>query len=338
MCMNITTLLLDWIQWPAAYPLASEGNRMADQAARGAARTSAIGEQVSVDKPASKVLPCMNLCTQEDTSSIRMPNCEFFYMNRRIFEPNGEFIEVILYKLDSNYEILEKNHNYIQWLFPIPVQGRNKYAYPLNSIETEMMKNTAEIQQRLLRAYKMMLKFFGVKLVGEDGEVTGEVEVERAENFSARFDNLNANSHNNLRITRILKCLGELGAEQYQAPLVKFFLKETLIEKCLPNVKDSVLNYFMFTVKNKHERQALIYFAWTNYHPKNEFSWESGEELELQEAAFCDGPIVTSPAKPVDACVLRKGEEIALGRTRNATCWIVPNGVSSNRLYCALTV
>uniref|UniRef100_A0A8C5Q6U8 Opioid growth factor receptor (OGFr) conserved domain-containing protein n=1 Tax=Leptobrachium leishanense TaxID=445787 RepID=A0A8C5Q6U8_9ANUR len=168
---------------------------------------------------------------------IHMSNYEF-YMNRQRFEPNGEFIEVILNKWDSNYEILEKNHNYIQWLFPLSEQGRNKC---LNKI----IKNTAEIQQRLLRAFKMMLKFFSVKVVGEDKEVTGEVEVEQAENFSARFDKLNANSHNNL----------QLGAEQYQAPLVKFFLKETLIEKCLPDVKDSVLNYFMFRQQWIHSMQ-----------------------------------------------------------------------------------
>lgn len=80
-------------------------------------------------------------------------------------------------------------------------------------------------------------------------------------------------THNNLRITRILKCLGTLGYQLYQAPLVHFFLEETLIHGKLPSVKESVLNYFLFAVLNKKERRKLIKFAYTNYTPKEEFVW-----------------------------------------------------------------
>lgn len=80
-------------------------------------------------------------------------------------------------------------------------------------------------------------------------------------------------THNNLRITRILKCLGTLGFPQYQAPLVHFFLIETLVNGELPNVKDSVLNYFVFTVLDKNCRRELIKFAFLNYDPNDEFVW-----------------------------------------------------------------
>lgn len=79
--------------------------------------------------------------------------------------------------------------------------------------------------------------------------------------------------HNNLRITRILKSLGELGFEHYQAPLVRFFLEETLVKKTLSSVKRSVLDYFLFAVLDKHKRQELVRFAYLHFEPKDKFVW-----------------------------------------------------------------
>lgn len=81
------------------------------------------------------------------------------------------------------------------------------------------------------------------------------------------------NMHNNLRITRILKSLGELGFERYQAPLVHFFLEETLVKKTLNSVKRSVLDYFLFAVLDKEKRQDLVRFAYLHYEPKDKFVW-----------------------------------------------------------------
>lgn len=81
------------------------------------------------------------------------------------------------------------------------------------------------------------------------------------------------NMHNNLRITRILKSLGELGFEHYQAPLVQFFLEETLVKKNLSSVKRSVLDYFLFAVRNKRKRRDLISYAFQHFEPKDKFVW-----------------------------------------------------------------
>lgn len=81
------------------------------------------------------------------------------------------------------------------------------------------------------------------------------------------------NMHNNLRITRILKSLGELGFEHYQAPLVHFFLEETLVKKTLSSVKRSVLDYFLFAVLDKEKRQELVRFAYLHFEPKDKFVW-----------------------------------------------------------------
>lgn len=81
------------------------------------------------------------------------------------------------------------------------------------------------------------------------------------------------NMHNNLRITRILKSLGELGFRHYQAPLVHFFLEETLVKKTLGSVKRSVLDYFLFAVRDKEKRQELVHFAYNHFEPKDKFVW-----------------------------------------------------------------
>ncbi|TNN56402.1 Opioid growth factor receptor [Liparis tanakae] len=124
----------------------------------------------------------------------------------------------------------------------------------------------------LLTSYRLMLDFYGIELCDENNG-----EVKRASNWKERFKNLNCRTHNNLRITRILKCLGTLGYPHYQAPLVRFFLEETLVHGELPAVKDSVLGYFLFAVLDKEERRKLVKFAFLSYSPKEEFVWCPGK-------------------------------------------------------------
>uniref|UniRef100_A0A8C5PPI0 Opioid growth factor receptor (OGFr) conserved domain-containing protein n=1 Tax=Leptobrachium leishanense TaxID=445787 RepID=A0A8C5PPI0_9ANUR len=197
------------------------------------------------------------------------------------------------------------------------------------------MINTSEVQQRLRRVYKMMLKFFGVKLMGEYGEDTEVIEVERAENFASRFENLTTNPHNNLRITRILLSLGELGAEEYQAPLVRFFLKEILIKNKLPRMKKSV-NFFIPAVRDSQERQDLLFFAWRYYFPKEEFIWGNHGELARYKAK----PVVAAllPAPLSEWTPIRRTRRIWRGRmvpveewTNSSTSNIgVANGYAAN--------
>ncbi|CAI9572824.1 unnamed protein product, partial [Staurois parvus] len=137
-----------------------------------------------------------------------------------------------------NYDKLEHNHNYIQWLFPLRECGLNQHATPLHKKEIEEMK-TDRVMRNLLEAYKLMLGFYGLHLKNED---TGEVC--RAENWKERYANLNNHTYNNLWITRILKCLGELGFEHFQAPLVQFFLKETLCSRPIRERKKERIRLF----------------------------------------------------------------------------------------------
>ncbi|XP_014109714.1 PREDICTED: opioid growth factor receptor isoform X2 [Pseudopodoces humilis] len=198
-----------------------------------------------------------------------------FYKNEVAFLPHGVFIETLLSCWGDKYETLEENHSYIQWLFPLREHGMNWRARPLTCQEIKAFRKSKEVMDRFIRAYKLMLGFYGINMVNEE---TGELE--RAENWRERFENLNRFSHNNLRITRILKCLGEMGYEDYQVHLVKFFLTETLVEETLPNVKRSALDYFLFTVRNKEKRRELVHYAWQHFKPQSSFVWGPRDKLQ----------------------------------------------------------
>ncbi|XP_069506875.1 opioid growth factor receptor isoform X2 [Ambystoma mexicanum] len=210
----------------------------------------------------------------EDEDSPEMPNLRF-YQNIEKFKPSGVLIEELLSKWSKDYQLLEQSHSYIQWLFPLREAGMNWCARPLTKKELEEFKKNKEVKERFVRAYKLMLDFYGIELVDE---VTGKLN--RAQHYERRFQNLNWHSHNNLRITRILKCLGEMGFEHFQVKLVKFFLKETLKDRLLLNVKQSALDYFLFTVRDRQERQKLVHYAWKHFDPQERFAWGPHEKLK----------------------------------------------------------
>ncbi|XP_030902892.2 opioid growth factor receptor isoform X2 [Melopsittacus undulatus] len=214
-----------------------------------------------------------DLMESENEEEEEMLNLRF-YKNKTRFLPQGLFIENLLESWWDNYEVLEENHSYIQWLFPLREPGMNWCAKPLTCREIQAFKKSKEVMQRFIRAYQLMLGFYGIVLINEE---TGELK--RAENWAERFQNLNRFGHNNLRITRILKCLGEMGYEHYQVHLVKFFLTETLVKETLPNVKRSALDYFLFTIRSKQKRRELVHYAWQHFRPRDSFVWGPHHKL-----------------------------------------------------------
>uniref|UniRef100_A0A8C5ED81 Opioid growth factor receptor-like 1 n=1 Tax=Gouania willdenowi TaxID=441366 RepID=A0A8C5ED81_GOUWI len=180
---------------------------------------------------------------------------------------SGIYIEEILSKWRGDYEKLEHNHTYIQWLFPLREQGLNFYAHELTQDEIKEFQNTREAKRRFLAAYSLMLDFYGVKLLDKSGGVA------RAPNWLERFQHLNESHHNYLRITRILKSLGELGYEAFKAPLVHLFLEESLCHGTLPNMQHSILEYYVYTIRQPATRRRLLRFARQHYKPRHAFLW-----------------------------------------------------------------
>ncbi|XP_033468463.1 opioid growth factor receptor-like protein 1 [Epinephelus lanceolatus] len=190
-----------------------------------------------------------------------------FYLNKIPLVPDGIYIEEILTKWRGDYEKLEHNHTYIQWLFPLREQGLNFYAHELTQDEIKEFQSTREAKRRFLAAYSLMLDFYGIKLLDKSGNVA------RAPNWQERFQHLNESQHNYLRITRILKSLGELGYEAFKAPLVHLFLEESLCHNTIPNMQHSALEYYVYTIRLPATRRRLLRYARQHYKPAHAFLW-----------------------------------------------------------------
>jgi hypothetical protein len=101
---------------------------------------------------------------------------------------------------------LERVHDYIQWLFPLPEPSRfNDGAPLLTAADSAAFAARAELRDNLRRSLRRMLAFYGFAL-GDGPRVT------RAADFSTQAANwLNPQNHNFLRLTRILRALSLLG-------------------------------------------------------------------------------------------------------------------------------
>lgn len=99
---------------------------------------------------------------------------------------------------------LEMSHDYIQWLFPLREHSRVTPGSPLITDEVERAFREDDLLQRHLFASLIrMLSFFGLTRSGN--------EIIKGPNWSERkADWFVHDTHNNLRITRILKSLAAL--------------------------------------------------------------------------------------------------------------------------------
>ncbi|GAA6620390.1 opioid growth factor receptor-related protein [Scytonema sp. NUACC26] len=112
-----------------------------------------------------------------------------------------------------DFDELEYNHDYIQWLFPINEKSAfNPYAPVLNNEVIQRFQTDSRLQQNLLQSFNIMLKFYGL----EGNMESDRYIVTKAQNYKIRAKEwINFGNHNYLRITRILKCLMTLGCESY---------------------------------------------------------------------------------------------------------------------------
>lgn len=98
------------------------------------------------------------------------------------------------------------------------------YASPLQPHEVEAMKADPDIISRLIKSYELMLDFYGMRLLSIETGLLSRTEPTRI--WTGRYRNLAIMRHNNLRITRILKCLSELGLEHLNAGFLLHVLNE----------------------------------------------------------------------------------------------------------------
>ncbi|KAI8978764.1 opioid growth factor receptor conserved region-domain-containing protein [Trametes punicea] len=175
-----------------------------------------------------------------------------FYSNRRRCRPDNLLIDELHQQWKTDYAKLEYKHGYIQWLFPLQEYGMNYEAQPLQKHEIATMKADAAVMERLHRSYMMMLGFYGMELVSRE---TGELR--RADNWEDRYRNLVRAPHNNLRISRILKCLSEFGLERLNAGFLLFVLVEQSARKQLDTsmLRSSMDRWWANCLRNDEERR-----------------------------------------------------------------------------------
>jgi hypothetical protein len=65
-------------------------------------------------------------------------------------------------------------------------------------------------------------------------------------------------SHNNLRITRILKCLSDFKLEDLQIKWLEFLIQEVFVEKKLLDLASSLTRFWIHTIKDNGKRIEII--------------------------------------------------------------------------------
>jgi hypothetical protein len=103
---------------------------------------------------------------------------------------------------------LERVHDYIQWLFPLPERSAFNVSAPVLDPGTiDEFRSRPDLREKMRGSFLRMLTFYGLEMVGFPGPV-----VRPSPYFAQRSENwLTENNHNHLRITRILRSLRILG-------------------------------------------------------------------------------------------------------------------------------
>src|SRR3954462_11280759 len=99
--------------------------------------------------------------------------------------------------------MLEREHDFIQWLFPLVAASPvNPEAPVLSERDIARFRSSDALKMRLRQSFELMLDFYGFAVQERDGTLA----VQRTAKFNSRADNwLTPGNHNFLRITRILK-------------------------------------------------------------------------------------------------------------------------------------
>lgn len=160
-------------------------------------------------------------------------------------DEEGRTLSSILTWPDSK---LEKCHDYIQQIFPLPEQSPNNPSAPLISYEIfSTFRQRADLRDQLRRSFVRILSFYGLeqRISATDSGRTEDVvlEIVKAPNFDEasrrwviQFD------HNHLRITRIIRCLRVLGLEQEAEAF--FITLANVNQSCVGKISKSSLIFW----------------------------------------------------------------------------------------------
>lgn len=202
-----------------------------------------------------------------------------FYTGAIKSRPEGDTIDAMLTKWSRNHELLEAHHSYIQWLFPIrdPL-SMNPDAQPLQLHEIRTISSDRAASRRFVGAMATMLNFYGFLLLSEGTPVSPPQCVPQPEAAASppfdpakftvvphpnidhrrtRFTNCIRHMHNDRRITRMLKCMDEMGFADVQALWLYAIAFETFGTGSLVKKADTFNTYWVECVKSVRVRAGL---------------------------------------------------------------------------------
>lgn len=169
------------------------------------------------------------------SAKISNPNVKF-YRDEIAPPPNdvtfGEFCEF----WSGDYNRLSKNDHYIHWLFPNKETGKNDTCVAITDEEIEIFKNDETILYRYLRAFDIMLEFFGMQRKGNQFELL--------RNPDERLLNLRKHSKHYMKITRMIKSFRLMGMDDIIENWLQFLL-QLIEEGPLDNASGSYHQYWM---------------------------------------------------------------------------------------------
>jgi hypothetical protein len=141
-----------------------------------------------------------------------------------------------------DFDELELNHDYIQWLFPLPEpSGASAFAPLLSGDDIQRFQSDESLRIRLRRSFEIMLRFFGLELSHASG--AGPLNVVTSTSFEERRQVwLHVGSHNFLRITRILRSLSLLGCSRDAAAFLEYL--ESLYARVPDAIGETPIGYW----------------------------------------------------------------------------------------------
>jgi hypothetical protein len=164
--------------------------------------------------------------------------------------------------------LLESHHGYIQWLFPNAIIGVNPHAPTITNQDIEFIRHSSEIQNRFLSCFDLMLDFYGFERQSNQIHLKNE--------WKSRIKNLHDNTHNFLRITRILIALNLFGFGELQFPFLQSLLKLVYFEnQPLRNAKGTSVCYWLKTMREEDQEKMNSYLK-ENEFLQNQFLKDNG--------------------------------------------------------------
>lgn len=145
-----------------------------------------------------------------------------------------------------DFHELELNHDYIQWLFPLPEpSGANASAPLLSTDDMAAFQSDDSFRRALLQSFELMLQFYGLELM-DRGAI---VEIARGGNFSERSGLwLTSGNHNFLRISRMLRSMSLLGQRKHASAFLTCL--EGIYTEESRTIGDTTMGYWRRAVGN----------------------------------------------------------------------------------------